>query len=438
MTDLETFKNDNEKFVHILDNKTIDFKEVEDYFKDEKNKTNNKYNGFNDSDKVQSATAIDTAFAKALEYTNEIKKENMSLNEILNKFRKEIPRFEIVYNRTKQDFYNKNETYIKSMNNINFYKKYIKLTMSIDEDKMKQEALDFWEKINDFKNQFITTAAISAILAAGFWAASVVTAGISVPWAVAATIVAVTCSAAAEGTSVYMTTNDSIIEKITKGLEIAIEVATLVYNFFKELYAILQFSMISIGTTSVITVAGAAMFAVGISAFTWITKTDIFWAAENSKNKELQKWVEDAKNGIIRKYNFEFKEVGNKGWGSTHVQKTIGVRKWIDYASSIQEFKDVFKFVGFTDSLAQAGGQGTTVKKENFLIKTSDFIDRKKVEIIHYEYGFTFIEQKADVYLMAQIDNDDLMATFDIETDTYMAFYHVWAEVKFNDVYFTI
>lgn len=70
-----------------------------------------------------------------------------------------------------------------------------------------------------------------------------------------------------------------------KGIEVAISVATLVYNFFKDLYAILQFSLVSIGTTSVITVAGAAMFAVGISTFTWITKADIFWEAENSQNK---------------------------------------------------------------------------------------------------------------------------------------------------------
>lgn len=438
MTDLKNFENDNEKIVHILDNKTIDFKKVEDYFKDEKNKTNNKYNGFNDNDKVQTATAIDTAFAKALEYTNEIKKANMSLNEILSKFRKEIPKFEIVYQRTKKDFFNKNEKHIRSINSINFYKKYIKPIVGVQDDKMQKEALDFWAKLDVFKNQFITTAAIAAILAAGFWAAAVATGGISVPWAVAATIVAVTCSVAAEGTSVYAESNESTIEKIKKGLEIAIEVATLIYNFFKDLYAMLQFSMVSIGTTSVITPAGAAMFASGIATFTWIVNADIFKKTDKDKTEEIKKWVEDAKNGIIREYKFEFKEVGNKGWGATHAQKTIGVRKWTDYASSSQEFKEVFKYVGFVDSIAQAGGQGTTVKKENFLIKTNDFIENKQVEIIRYEYGLAFVEQKAYLSLIAQIEGDDLIAIFDIKTDTYMAFYHVWAEVKFNDVYFTL
>ncbi|WP_252319280.1 hypothetical protein [Spiroplasma endosymbiont of Lariophagus distinguendus] len=321
------------------------------------------------------------------------------------------------------------------------------ITPFFDESKAKIEALEFWNKLNDFKIGFITTAAISAILAAGMWAASWAF-GISIPWAVAATITAVTCTAVAEAINIYIVTNDPLIHKIDQNIEIGLSVAGITYAFFRDLYAIIQLSLVTIGTTSVITAVGAAIFAVGVALFVWITHTDIFTQIENSKNEELKKWVEENKNGIVRKYKFEHKEIGpiTSGEEAGSVAP-IYLFKWTNYASSIEEFKQIFKYVGFTDFLAEAGGQGDTVKTNSLLFPSNRIFDendfynnygKKTFNIIKYEYNSWFVKQKATIDCYMTYKNESLLWRLGYSFASYTAIYHVWISAKFNDFFLTL
>ncbi|WP_338987797.1 hypothetical protein [Spiroplasma endosymbiont of Dasysyrphus albostriatus] len=438
-------KLDLKEFTQLNDEPQIDFNKVENYFKDEKNKTNNKYNGISISSptNLDSKNRIDIAFEKALDYTNEIKQKNLSFNQMISKFKNEIPKFKTVYDREINKVFKKN--FKKEFSNMRSDLKINNIIRFIDESKTKKEALEFWNKLNEVKIGFITSAAIFAILAAGLWTTAWL-GGISIPWAVSATIISVACAAVAEGISIYTTMNNPLLNKIDKNIEIGVNAAGLVYSFFRDLYLIIQFSLVTIGTTSVIFAAGAAIFAVGLSLFEWITYTDIFTQIENSKNEEIKQFVSDAKKGIVNKHKFEFKITGAITSGETHDDKRIPLIKWTNFASSLEEFKQTYKNLLFLGK-ASAGGQGDTVEKENFLVKTSDVTDdnnyHRIVWLINYKYdNFWGTDQKAEIYVVPYVDknkeSETIFGIFDIKTSSYTAVYHVWAQVYFDDFTVTL
>lgn len=65
---------------------------------------------------------------------------------------------------------------------------------------------------------------------------------------------------------------------------------------------------------------------------------------------------------------FEFEKIGHSTDDSTSDAKKVNLIKWTNYASSIEEFKQKYKYVGFLDFLAESEGQGTTVKTNNLMI----------------------------------------------------------------------
>lgn len=133
-------KNKNQKlkeFSQFNDETAIDFNQVENYFKDENNKENNKFIGIS-STAFKNKNQINDAFAKGLEYTREFKTKNMSLNEIMTKFQNEIPKFKTVFERelnkqSKANIFNFKNIYENTSPKFN----------DEEEKKLKLEAAEF-------------------------------------------------------------------------------------------------------------------------------------------------------------------------------------------------------------------------------------------------------------------------------------------------------
>ncbi|AOX43719.1 hypothetical protein S100390_v1c03760 [Spiroplasma sp. NBRC 100390] len=133
-------------------------------------------------------------------------------------------------------------------------------------------------------------------------------------------------------------------------------------------------------------------------------------------------------------------------------EKTINLIKWSDYASSMQEFKEKYEHIKFNDVFASAGGQGTTISKENININfNTKAIDDTKIykkenytSIIKYDFlnyvpipFINYVEQSAHLYIhVLFFEGEYLKATIISYTYSWMAICHVWTKLKIGEVEF--
>lgn len=89
----------------------------------------------------------------------------MSLNEIITKFQNEIPKFKTVFERELNK-----QSKANTFNFKNIYENTSPKFNDEEQKKLKLEAAEFWDQMNNIKTVLATSVAIAAIAAAGFWA----------------------------------------------------------------------------------------------------------------------------------------------------------------------------------------------------------------------------------------------------------------------------
>lgn len=394
-------------------NNNIDYDEVENYFKDEKNKTNNKYNGFADSNQLQSATTIDTAFAKALEYTEQIKKDNMSLSEIIDDLKKEIPKFKIVYERTvikvllqlisKQPIEIANNKIISSKFN------------SEEEKKLKLEAAKFWDQLNNIRKGLATAIAISAAAAAAFWALAWL-GGISIPWAVAATTATAVMGLMLSSLNIFLNSTNPYMDKILQGIAIFENVGVLIYQFVSLVIDVFTIGVITLTGCSVLMPAFSAITAIVGSLYYWVASTDIFKQLDT--NNAFEDAISEIKKGIPNyKFYYDYEE-----WNvnTRHVERNIELLEWTKYASSVDEFKKNSDNILFVNSKAFAGDDADFTQKDNILYKTKNI-----QEAYDKEYKDSIVRKAYEPWCCCWFF-DELFFNIYIQEDKIKADYHFY------------
>ncbi|WP_419334828.1 hypothetical protein [Spiroplasma endosymbiont of Sarcophaga variegata] len=138
---------------------------------------------------------------------------------MINDFRTEFPDFKNLYDKEIQK--NEGTMAFSSNSGLNFNNDINVATYSISKD--KQAALEYWDKLNDINLGFKTATTIVAIAAAGFWAAAWFF-GISVPWAIAATVVAASPGVTTAGISYYLNINNEYQNNLIKSIRVTLSI----------------------------------------------------------------------------------------------------------------------------------------------------------------------------------------------------------------------
>ncbi|WP_253301719.1 hypothetical protein [Spiroplasma endosymbiont of Phyllotreta cruciferae] len=118
----------------------------------------------------------------------------------------------------------------------------------------------------------------------------------------------------------------------------------------------------------------------------------------------------------------------------------------------MQEFKEKYEHIKFNDVFAYAGGQGTTISKENININfNTKAIDDTKIykkenytSIIKHDFinyvpipFINYVEQSAHPYIhVLFFGGEYLKATIISYTYSWMAICHVWTKLKIGKVEF--
>lgn len=378
-------KNKTQKlneFNQINDKELIDFNKVENYFKDEKNKTNNKFNGISSS-VLQNESAIDKAFTRGLEYTREFKAKNMSLNQIITKFQNEIPKFKTVFERELNKQPKTNAFNFKSI-----YKKTSpKFNNNEDEKKLKLEAAEFWNQLNNIKNVLATSVAIAAITAAGFWALAWL-GGISIPWAVAATSATVAMGVMLSSLNIYLSSSNPYMNKITQGISITANAGLLVYEFISDVIKVFTVGTITLSATSIIMPAFTAVSAVVVSLYYWFNSTDIFKQLDT--NEKFNDNINEINNSNP-KYIFNYtlahkKDIATGGDISKYTNQEVKIIDWTKYSDSWNEFKKNIKGLNLLNSKAFAGDSEDFKEAKNIVIPMHELISGREHNILDQIY----------------------------------------------------
>ncbi|WP_348736000.1 hypothetical protein [Spiroplasma endosymbiont of Ammophila pubescens] len=127
-------------------------------------------------------------------------------------------------------------------------------------------------------------------------------------------------------------------------------------------------------------------------------------------------------------------------------EKTINLIKWSDYANSLQEFKEKYKYIEINNVDSSAGGQETTISniKTNIKFNTENIkenwnYNQNHVSLLKYNYSvffpFVYVEQKAVLYIKGLwFENEYLKLNLVSYTFSFCAVYHVWTNLKINQV----
>ncbi|UNF61579.1 hypothetical protein [Spiroplasma poulsonii] len=224
---------------------------------------------------------------------------------MINDFRTEFPDFKNLYDKKIQK--NEGTMAFSSNSGLNFNND-INVAYSISKD--KQAALEYWDKLNDINLGFKTATTIVAIAAAGFWAAAWFF-GISVPWTIAATVVAASLGVTTAGISYYLNINNEYQNNLIKSIRVTLSIRTLAHSFWDIVFPILTANVTVVSGTSLIIPAVTAVLATTSAFFAWILRTSIFLEAENNEKNKL-KLEEEKLNPKIN-----FKKIGAMSTGGT-------------------------------------------------------------------------------------------------------------------------
>ncbi|WP_426549177.1 hypothetical protein [Spiroplasma endosymbiont of Glossina fuscipes fuscipes] len=297
----------------------------------------------------------------------------------------------------------------------------------------KQEALEYWDKLNDINLGFKTATAIVAIAAAGFWAASWFL-GLSVSWAIAATTVVASLGVTVAGISYYLNVNNKYRDNIIKSIKMALSIRTLAHSFWDIIFPILTANVTIVTETSVVMPAFSAILATTSAFFGWILGTKIFAEADNNEKNKLK--IEEGKLNP----KIDVKKTGYMSSGSTYDYAIIKFFKWTDYATSWEKFLKYYDYINLNDSVTEAGGQGTTVQRKNIKLSTKLISDTKieknntafpfKQNIIRYDYRLIVAYQTAEINMYLYRDEEEIHGLLEFHTQSANAIYRVWNSLK--------
>ena len=216
--------------ISYQENNQIDWKmlnqDINSYFNNLK-----EANAFSASD-VDNSTmtlALDFAQQKANDYLQRFQAQNLSLEEIIKTLGQESPEFAKNY----QEHLDQPVTSDDSFDTASMISAFSNSEVSV-------AFLD--KKIKDLKiaqTVFITVSATSAVAAAGFWAAAWFF-GISVPWAISATLVSAITGTVAAGLNISIVKYDQELDKWNKVERTTPSTITLGLSFYKILKPLLS------------------------------------------------------------------------------------------------------------------------------------------------------------------------------------------------------
>lgn len=150
---------------------------------------------------------------------------------------------------------------------------------------------------------------------------------------------------------------------------------------------------------------------------------------ENEKNNSEIKNEKNEKNKHL--------EEGHSTSGQTTNTKIYKLKKWKDYANSIEELKKTYKYLSFKDLNIEINGQGTTVTTQRLTINLSDISsdpnELKTIPISEYSYFFIFAEQTANVEITPYFSGDYIYGKFIFKTYSFMAVNNISINFEINN-----
>lgn len=251
-------------------------------------------------------------------------------------------------------------------------------------------------------------------------------------------IVAASLGVTTAGISYYLALHNEYADNIIKSINITLSIKTLAHSFWDIIFPILTANVTVASGTSVVMPAFTAILATTSAFYAWILGTNIFLEAENNEKNKLK--IEEGKLNP----KIDFKKIGFMSTGATRDYFNIKLFKWMDYATSWEEFLKYYNYINLNNSTASAGGQGTTVERANIGLSTklisSARIDKNnyyssgknyfKQNLIRYEHRFivAYRLSKIDMYLYRS--GDEINGFLNVGTQSANAVYRVWNSLK--------
>ena len=180
--------------------------------------------GTSDVDRTTMTTALDFAQQKANDYIQRFQVQDLSLEEIISTLSQESSEF----GKNYQAQLNQPLTIDDNVDATSMMSAFSSSDVSFEHMKKKSTDLKIARTV------LITVSATSAVLAAGFWAAAWFF-GISIPWAISATLVSGITGSAAAGLGIAIIKYDQELNKWDKAIRAGTSTVSLGFTFLKIL-----------------------------------------------------------------------------------------------------------------------------------------------------------------------------------------------------------
>ncbi|AUB31628.1 hypothetical protein [Spiroplasma floricola] len=237
---------------------------------------NNLSNMFDEtlSDSDQTAAMIEKAREESMRYFDNIKKNNLSLEQINRNLAEITTKYENKYQSEIANFRESNNKESKNINQINNSQNFYISRSSGSYEDAKRLLSDFEKKLAITQNTLSTLAVTAGIAAAGFWAASWWF-GISIPWAVAATAISASLGVSSAGIGFYRQKNN-LNPNILSAVSWALNIRTIATSFKEIVYPVLIISETTVTSSSWAVPATFAAIGLISVIFAWVNDLSSF------------------------------------------------------------------------------------------------------------------------------------------------------------------